>query len=80
MRSERCAATPSRRRRVDAVEATTRPGAEFETPRNLSWTPGRAARDVRGQFCEARRRGGGRDEGERRRDERREEPVLRHCV
>ena len=73
-------ATPSRRRRVDGVEATLRPWAEFETPRNLSCTPGRAARDVRGQFCEARRRGGGRDEGERRRDERREEPVLRHCV
>ena len=39
-----------------------------------------AARDVRGEFREARRRRGGRDEGERRRDERREEPVLRHGV
>ena len=57
-----------------------RPRAEVNVPRNLSCTPGRAARDVRGQFCEARRRGGGRDEGERRRDERREEPVLRHGV
>ena len=70
----------SRRRRGDGVEATVRPWVEDETLRNLIWAPGRAARDVSGQFCEARRRGGGRDEGERRRDERREEPVLRHCV
>ena len=70
----------SLRRRVDGVEATLRPWAEFETLRNLIWAPRRTARDVRGQFREARRRGGGRDEGERRRDERREEPVLRHGV